>query len=128
VDPLQLDRPAKENGEFVPLTVALISVSGFDPVFPTESSSVAVAPLIVFPKLRVFEESTEYIAVVGGVVTVRVSAGLTTVPSVAVICDVPGPTPVANPCVPAALLMVATDGVAEAHVTLPVMFCIEASL
>ena len=57
-------------------------------------------------------------------VTVSVSAGLTMLPSVAVMLLVPVPTPVAKP--PAA--MVATEGIEEVHVTLVVMFCALESL
>ena len=46
-------------------------------------------------------------------VTVSVTGGLVTPPSVAVICDVPTPIPVANP----AALTVATEAVPEFHVT-----------
>ena len=46
-------------------------------------------------------------------VTVSGSPGLVTPPSVAVICDVPTPIPVANP----AALTVATLGVPDVHVT-----------
>lgn len=45
-------------------------------------------------------------------------------PDVAVMSDVPAPIPVARP--PA--VMVATLGVAEPHVTPPVMFCVLESL
>src|SRR5579862_6757300 len=55
-----------------------------------------------------------------GAVTVNVTAGLTTLPKVAVICEVPTPTPVARPGV--VELNVATDGVWEPQVTLAVMF------
>ena len=44
--------------------------------------------------------------------------------NVAVIVAVPTPTPVARPCVPAALLIEATAGVAELHCTLLVIFCV----
>jgi hypothetical protein len=46
-----------------------------------------------------------------------------TLPSVALMLDVPGATPVASP--PA--VIVATDGVADAHVTWLVRFCVELS-
>ena len=56
-----------------------------------------------------------------GAVTVRVIAGLTMVPCVAVICEVPTPAPLAKPVL---VPIVATAPVAEAHVTLVVMFCV----
>ena len=55
-------------------------------------------------------------------VTVRVVEPLT-LPSVALIEDVPAPTAVANPAVE----MVATEVVAEAQVTWLVRFCVELS-
>jgi hypothetical protein len=48
----------------------------------------------------------------------------TTAPSVAVIVDVPAPTLVARPWVPAALLIVATFSVPEVQDTEVVMFCV----
>ena len=60
-----------------------------------------------------------------GAVTVRVIPGLTMVPCVAVICEVPTPAPLARP-VPVPI--VATEAVAEAQVTLVVMFCVLPSL
>jgi hypothetical protein len=53
--------------------------------------------------------------------TVRVADPLTE-PDVAVIVDVPAPTLVASPWLPAALLIVATFGVPEVQVTEVVMF------
>ena len=46
------------------------------------------------------------------------------VPRDAAIVLVPTPTPVAKPPVD----IVATDGVVDAHVTVPVIFCVELSL
>ena len=60
-----------------------------------------------------------------GTVTARVTDGLTMVPCVAVICEVPTPAPLARP-VPVPI--VATEAAAEAHVTLVVMFCVLPSL
>jgi len=60
-----------------------------------------------------------------GLLTVIVSDGLITLPSVAVICEVPALTPVATPVLAP---MVATDVVAEVQVTLEVMVCVELSL
>src|SRR5688572_2366329 len=48
--------------------------------------------------------------------------------SVAVIVVTPDPVVVARPCVPAALLMVATTALEELHVTTLVRFWVEASL
>jgi hypothetical protein len=45
-------------------------------------------------------------------------------PTLAVIVALPCPTPLALPCVPAALLIVATVSVYELHCTVPVMFCV----
>ncbi len=47
--------------------------------------------------------------------------------SVALIVEVPIITPVAKPCDPDAFEIVATEGVAEAHVTWLVRFCVESS-
>jgi hypothetical protein len=47
-----------------------------------------------------------------------------TAPTLAVIVALPCPTPPALPCVPAALLIVATVSVSELHCTVPVMFCV----
>ena len=59
-------------------------------------------------------------------VTVRVTGGLVTGPIVAVIWVIPPVfRDVANPCVPAELLMVATEVFDECHVTLVVMFWVE---
>jgi len=58
-------------------------------------------------------------------VTVNESFGLTTLPSVAVICVVPAATPVANPVLAP---MVANPVFDEAHVTVVVMFFVELSL
>ena len=52
--------------------------------------------------------------------TVNVFGGLTTLPSVAVIWDVPTPTPLAKPVFKP---IVATETVCEPQVTLAVMFC-----
>ena len=49
-------------------------------------------------------------------------------PDVAVICDDPAATPVASPCVPAVLLMVAKFVFAELHVTDVVRSCVLLSL
>ena len=58
-------------------------------------------------------------------VTVKVTGGLVTDPSVAVICVVPAVfKDVASPCVPCELLMVAIDVLEEFQVTLVVMFCV----
>jgi hypothetical protein len=46
-----------------------------------------------------------------------------TVPTVAVIVAMPCPWLLATPCVPPALLIVATLPVSELHCTVPVMFC-----
>jgi hypothetical protein len=54
-------------------------------------------------------------------VTVSVAGGLVTDPDVAVINAVPGVRPLAKPCVPCALLIVATVRFDEAHVTLDVI-------
>jgi len=59
-----------------------------------------------------------------GFVTVSVTVGDTTVPSVAVIPLIPVLTPVANPLA----LIVATEVVPEVQVTLAVMFAVEPSL
>jgi len=61
-----------------------------------------------------------------GVLTARVTALLVTVPTrlAAVIFDVPAATPVARP----AVLIVATEGVAELHVAVLVRFCVLVSL
>ena len=58
-------------------------------------------------------------------VTVSVSAGLTTLPSLAVIALVPVATPVASP---EEALIVATVAVADAQVTVLVRFCVELSV
>jgi len=55
-------------------------------------------------------------------VTVKVAGGLVTDPNVAVMDVVPEARPPASPCVPGALLIVATVAIDEAHVTLVVMF------
>ena len=55
--------------------------------------------------------------------TVRLVEPVTTL-SVAEIVVWPWPTPVAKPCEPAALLMVATPPADEAHVTCVVRFCV----
>src|SRR5208283_929153 len=47
-----------------------------------------------------------------------------TAPTLAVIVALPCPTPLAFPCVPTALLIVATVSVSELHCTVPVMFCV----
>ena len=60
-----------------------------------------------------------------GLLTVIVSGGLITLPSVAVIWEVPVLTPVAAPVLAP---MVATDVVAEIQVTPEVMVCVELSL
>ena len=57
--------------------------------------------------------------------TVSVSTGLTTLPSVAVICDEPAATPVANPLFTP---IAATATLEEAHVTLAVMSFVLPSL
>src|SRR5262249_49597519 len=49
-------------------------------------------------------------------------------PEVAVIVDVPAETPVARPCEPAALLMVATPVIDELQVEVVVIFCVLPSL
>jgi len=59
-----------------------------------------------------------------GFVTVSVTDGETTVPRVAVIPLMPTLTPVAKPLA----LIVATEVVADVHVTLAVMFAVEPSL
>jgi hypothetical protein len=69
---------------------------------------------------------------VAGVTAMETSVAAVTVsvvdplmePVVAVIVAVPSPTPLANPCVGAAVLIVATAGVAELHCTVSVMFCV----
>src|SRR5664279_1152264 len=53
-------------------------------------------------------------------VTVSAAGRLVIGPSVAVIEVFPGAIPVANPCVPAELLIFATAGVLDAHVTVEV--------
>jgi hypothetical protein len=53
-------------------------------------------------------------------VTVSMSAGLTTLLSVAVILLVPAPAPVARPPV----AMVAVEWLEEAHATVAVRFCV----
>ena len=58
-------------------------------------------------------------------VTVRAPLGLTTLPSVAVICEVPAVTPVARPVL---VPMVATALLEEAQVTVVVMFLVLPSL
>ena len=73
-------------------------------------------------------EPPAVIVLVTGVTPMLVSIALETVNVVvpvipantAVIVEVPAPTPVARPWRPAALLMVATDGVADAQVALAV--------
>ena len=57
--------------------------------------------------------------------TVRASAGLTTLPSVAVICEDPAVMPVANPVFTP---MAATAVLEEAQLTLVVMFLVLPSL
>ena len=57
-------------------------------------------------------------------VTVKVAGGLVTDPNVAVMDVVPAVRPLARPCVPCALLIVATVVFEEAHVTVDVMFCV----
>ena len=61
-------------------------------------------------------------------VTVRVSSGLVTPPRVAVMTVVPTPRAVARPREPSALEMVATAGVADAHVTCDVRSCVVPSV
>jgi hypothetical protein len=69
---------------------------------------------------------------VAGVTAIDTSAAPVTVsvvvplivPEVAVIVAVPSPTLLANPCVGAALLIVAAAGVSELHCTVSVMFCV----
>lgn len=61
-------------------------------------------------------------------VTVKVTAGETTLPRVAVTEVVPGATAVANPCVPVAMLMVAVAVVEDVHVTSAVMVWTELSV
>ena len=56
-------------------------------------------------------------------VTVNVAAPVTK-PEAAVIVAAPIPTPVANPWLPAELLIVATAVVEELHVTEVVRFCV----
>lgn len=58
-------------------------------------------------------------------VTVNVAGGPTVLASVAVICDVPMPSPVARPVLPP---IVAADIVPDAHVALLVRFCVLPSL
>ncbi len=60
-------------------------------------------------------------------VTVRVMGGEVTLPTTAVRRVVPVVSDVATPGEPAALLMVATAGVAEFQVTWVVRFCVELS-
>ena len=57
--------------------------------------------------------------------TVRASAGLTTLPSVAVICEVPAAMPLAKPVF---MPMAATAVLEEAQLTLVVMFLVLPSL
>ena len=62
-------------------------------------------------------------------VSVAVTAKLTTGDEVtplklAVIFVLPAATPVANPCVPAVLLIVAAAVLDDAHVTVVVIFCV----
>jgi hypothetical protein len=61
---------------------------------------------------------------VGGV-TVKVTAGEVMPPVAAVMLLVPAVAEVARPLVPAALLIVATEGVADAQVTDVVKFWVE---
>lgn len=61
------------------------------------------------------------------VVTVRVVDPVTD-PELALIIVLPCATPVANPSIPALLLIVATAGALEAHWTVLVMFCMLASV
>jgi len=69
---------------------------------------------------------------VAGVTAIDTSAAELTIsvvepvtePTLAVIVALPCPTPLALPCVPAALLIVATVSVSELHCTVPVMFCV----
>ncbi len=69
---------------------------------------------------------------VAGVTAIDTSAAEVTVsvvdplsdPEVAVIVAAPSPTLLANPCVGAALLIVAAAGVSELHCTVSVMFCV----
>ncbi len=60
-------------------------------------------------------------------VTVRVTTGDVMLPRTAVTRVVPAVTPLAAPGEPAALLIVATAGVAEFHVTSAVRVCVELS-
>jgi hypothetical protein len=57
--------------------------------------------------------------------TVRVTAGLLTLPWLALTCEVPVPTPVAKPELAP---IVATDKFEEVQATLAVMFCVLLSL
>jgi len=59
-------------------------------------------------------------------VTVRMVDPVTD-PEVAEIVVLPGPTLVANPTVPATLLIVATPAALDAHCTVPVISCVVAS-
>ena len=66
-------------------------------------------------------------AVSTAAVTVSVTAGEVTAPLVAVMLAVPAVAEVADPLLPAALLMVATPVFEDDQVTLLVRFCVELS-
>jgi hypothetical protein len=93
-------------------------------VLPSVKVPVAVNPSVV----------PSGIVGIAGVTAIETNAAALTVSTVdplivpdvavAVIFAVPVPTLLATPCVPAALLIVATVGVSELHVTVLVMFCV----
>jgi len=67
------------------------------------------------PVSRAAETGEMDTATNGGVVTVRVAGGLTTLPTVAVICEVPAATPVAKPVLAPIVAIKVFD---DAHVAL----------
>jgi len=108
----------------VALTKVVVSVLPLKPTADVETNPepftvrVKAAPAGACVGVRLLIEGA-------GLLTVIVSDGLVTLPSVAVICDVPVLTPVATPVLAP---MVATDVVAEVQVTLEVIVCVELSL
>ena len=95
-----------------------------EPMTPVPPENTGTRPTEEL-KGGVEELQTRLVATGVELITAKVSAGLTMLPCVAVICELPTTTPVPKPVVAP---IVATDMVADAHVTLVVMFCVLLSL
>jgi hypothetical protein len=110
----------------------IVATAGVSELHCTALVRFCVLPSVYVPvavNVCIVPSATEGI---GGVTAIDISAaGLTvrvvdpvTDPLVAETFAVPVSMLVATPCVPAALLIVATAGVSELHTTVPVMFCV----